>query len=86
MWTRKFFAWVKNKTQFSNICIPNYGNLQYVTIDIFFVLIKPIVGIENTKYKTIAQLAHFIQRLELTQITDTYTHIAMKLYIDGNIA
>ena len=49
-------------------------------------MITLIVGIENTKYKTIAQLAHFIQRLELTQITDTYTHIAMKLYIDGNIA
>ena len=71
------FASVTNKTQFSNICIPNYEKLQYVTIDI---------GIENTKYKTIAQLAHFIQRLELTQIADTYTHIAMKLYIGGNIA
>ena len=54
-------------------------------------MITQIVRIENTKYQTIAKLAHFVQRLKLTtidvtQITDTYTHTAATLYIVGNIA
>ena len=69
----------------------SYQTMKIHNMSPSFVLITQIVRIENTKYQTIAKLAHFVQRLKLTtidvtQITDTYNHTAATLYIVGNIA
>ena len=69
----------------------SYQTMKIHNMSPSFVLITQIVRIENTKYQTIAKLAHFVQRLKLTtidvtQITDTKNHTAATLYIVGNIA